>query len=200
MIQLYAILGRHCARIFYPARGIFLFTKTKMGANMKTSNKGINFIKQFEGTVKSGDKHIIYDDETGCPVPSNAPLPRGATIGYGHLIKSGEDFSRGITESQAIEILRSDINMAERAVKDSIIVPLTQNQFDALVSLAYNLGAKKFANSTVVKYVNNPDFTDMTYPTLESAWIAWNKSGGKEMTGLTNRRKAELNLFLSKTI
>ena len=162
---------------------------------MKMSNKGINMLKRFEGSVKIGDKHVIYDDETGKPVNTNTPLPKGATIGYGHLIKSGENFKNGITESVATELLRSDIAMTERAVKDSITVLLSQNQYDALVSLAYNIGTKNFANSTVVKYINNPNIKDATYPTLESAWKAWNKSGGKEMLGLSNRRNQEWNMY-----
>ena len=162
---------------------------------MKISDNGINMLKRFEGSVKIGGKHVIYDDKTGKPVDSNKELPKGATIGYGHLIKSGEDFRKGITEKQATEILRSDILTAEFAVKDNITVPLSQNQYDALVSLAYNIGAKNFAGSTVVKYVNDSNYHNTKYPTLESAWKAWNKSGGREMPGLSNRRHQEFSLF-----
>ena len=162
---------------------------------MKISDNGINILKRFEGRVKIGGKHVIYDDKTGKPVDSNKGLPKGATIGYGHLIKSGEDFRDGITERQATEILRSDILTAEFAVKDNITVPLSQNQYDALVSLAYNIGAKNFAGSTVVKYVNDSNYHNTKYPTLESAWKAWNKSGGRKMPGLSNRRHQEFSLF-----
>ncbi len=169
--------------------------KTKEASNMKISDNGINMLKRFEGSVKIGDRHVIYDDKTGRPVNTDKELPTGATIGYGHLIKSGEDFKHGITERQATEILRSDISTAEHAIKDNITVPLSQNQYDALVSLAYNIGAKNFANSTVVKYVNDSNYHNTKYPTLESAWMAWNKSGGREMAGLTNRRQQEFKLF-----
>ena len=162
---------------------------------MKISDNGINILKRFEGRVKIGGKHVIYDDKTGKPVDSNKELPKGATIGYGHLIKSGEDFRKGITEKQATEILRSDILTAEFAVKDNITVPLSQNQYDALVSLAYNIGAKNFAGSTVVKYVNDSNYHNTKYPTLESAWKAWNKSGVRKMPGLSNRRHQEFSLF-----
>ena len=111
------------------------------------------------------------------------------------MIKSGEDFRSGITEKQATEILRLDISTAEQAVKDNITVPLSQNQYDALVSLAYNIGAKNFADSSVVKYINDSNYHNSKYPTLESAWKAWNKSGGREMPGLSNRRQQEFNLF-----
>lgn len=162
---------------------------------MKISDNGINMLKRFEGSVKIGNKHVIYDDKTGKPINLGEELPKGATIGYGHLIKSGEDFRKGITEKQATEILRSDIVTAEFAVKDNITVPLSQNQYDALVSLAYNIGTKNFAESSVVKYINDSNYRNSKYPTLESAWKAWNKTGGREMPGLSNRRHQEFNLF-----
>ena len=162
---------------------------------MKISDKGITLLKQLEGCVKNGNAHIVYDDQTGRVIDTNKPLPPGATIGYGHLIKPGEDFRSGISESEATELLRADVVMAERVVQKSVIVLLTQNQYDALVIFAYNIGPKNFANSTVVKYINNCDFHSFRYPTLESAWMAWNKSCGRERLGLTKRRKAEWVLF-----
>lgn len=162
---------------------------------VKLDDDGINMLKKLEGSVTKDDKHVIYDDKTGKPVDTNKTLPSGATIGYGHLIKQGENFRNGISEIKATELLRADIAIAERAVRDNITVPLSQNQFDALTSLAYNIGTKNFADSTVVKYVNNPDLKNTTYPTLESAWKTWNKSGGHVMTGLSNRRNEEWNMF-----
>jgi type VI secretion system secreted protein VgrG len=162
---------------------------------MHISNHGIELLKEYEGVVIRNRKHVIYDDKTGAPVNTNEPLPRGATIGYGHLIKPGEDFSDGISETAATELLRSDIATAERAVQDNISAPLSQNQFDALVIFAYNIGNQNFASSTVVKYINNPDFHSSTYPTMDAAWRAWSKSGGRIMPGLANRRDMELKLF-----
>lgn len=162
---------------------------------MKFSNNGIELLKQLESCIKKCDKHIVYDDKTGRPVDINAPLPRGATIGYGHLIKPGENFSGGITEDRATELLRADIAAAERVVQNNITVPMTQNQYDALVIFAYNIGANNFAKSTVVKYINNPNFHSSIYPNMESAWRAWNKSGGRIMAGLNRRRDTELRLF-----
>ena len=167
----------------------------KRVGNMKISNNGINMLKRVEGSVKQGDNHIIYDDKTGRPVNTKGTLPIGATIGYGHLIKSGEDFRNGITESVATELLRSDIAVAERAVQDNIKVSLSQNQFDALVCLAYNIGTKNFANSTVVKYINDPKFRSPTYPDLESAWKAWNRLRGKISNGLIKRRQYEWDMY-----
>ncbi len=164
--------------------------------NMKISSKGISWLKDKEDKIldKQGN-HIIYDDQTGRPINTNEPLPKGATIGYGHLIKSDEYFRDGINETTATELLRADITTAERAVKNNISVPLKQNQFDALVSLAYNIGAKNFANSTVVKYINNPNFHSSIYPNLESAWKAWNRSQGNISNGLINRRQNEWDMY-----
>lgn len=170
-------------------------TETKDVKDMKISDYGIAALKQQEGSVKQDGKHVIYDDQTGKPVPAGAPLPLGATIGYGHLIKPGEDFRGGITECAATELLRADVVAAERAVHDNITVPITQNQYDALVMLAYNIGSDAFTKSTVVQYVNNPDFTSAKYPSLESAWRAWNRSQGAVSSGLINRRNYELNMY-----
>ena len=171
-------------------------TDTNEVKDMKMSESGIKWLKGKEDKVldKQGN-HIIYDDQTGKPVNTNKPLPNGATIGYGHLIKSGEDFTKGISEAKATELLRADIATAERAVRDNITVPLSQNQFDALASLAYNIGTKNFADSTVVKYVNNPTFHSTVYQNLESAWKAWNRSHGEISNGLINRRQNEWNLY-----
>ena len=111
------------------------------------------------------------------------------------MIKSDEDFRNGISETKATELLRIDIATLEKVVKNNISVPLKQNQFDALVFLAYNIGAKNFTNSTVVKYINNPNFRSPIYPNLELAWKAWNRSQGKTSKGLINRRNQEWNLY-----
>ena len=169
---------------------------TNKVTDMKMSDKGIEWLKGKEDRVldKRGN-HVIYDDATKKPVNPNEPLPKGATIGYGHLVKPGEDFTNGITERQAIALLRSDIATAERAVQDNITAHMSQPQYDALVSLAYNIGASGFKNSTVVKYINNPDFHSSVYSDLESAWKAWNRTQGKVSNGLINRRQNEWNLY-----
>ncbi len=171
-------------------------TETKEVKNMKMSDDGINWLKSKEDKVldKNGN-HVIYNDRNKQAVPDGAPLPPGATIGYGHLVKPGEDFQGGITETAAIDLLRSDIAVAERAVRDNITVPLTQNQYDALVSLAYNIGSGAFASSTVVQYINNPEFKSSRYPTLEAAWRAWNRTQGAVSNGLINRRNYEWNMY-----
>ena len=162
---------------------------------MNISKNGIELLKKLEGSVIRNGKHVIYDDQTGQPLNTNKPLPHGATIGYGHLIKPGEYFTNGIDEERAIELLCHDVKFAENAVHANITSPLTQNQFDALVIFAYNIGAKNFTHSTVVKYINDPLFHSTTYMNLDSAWRAWCKSDGRVMPGLVWRRDMELKLF-----
>ena len=164
---------------------------------MKLSDNGIRTLKLCEGSVMRCGRHVIYDDKNGLPVAPNAPLPAGATIGYGHLIKLGEDFRHGITEDVATELLRADLRVAEHAVNNGINVALRQNQFDALVMLCFNIGARNFANSTVAKYINNPNFKSAQYPTLAAAWRAWNRTGGAVSTGLVRRRDKELNIYMN---
>lgn len=180
--------------LFPPAREFFYI---KGEFSMKISESGIAMLKQLEGCVKSGNRHIIYDDRNGRPVTSTTQLPRGATIGYGHLIKPGEDFRNGILESVATDLLRSDIAATERGVQSCVIVPTSQNQYDALVMLAYNIGVNNFAKSTVVKYINNLNFHSSIYSDLESAWMAWNRAHGTPCPGLTARRHAEFNLYIT---
>ena len=162
---------------------------------MKLSDNGIRILKQCEGRVMRNGRHVIYDDKNGQPVTTGAPLPAGATIGYGHLIKPGEDFRDGIDEDTATELLRADLGYAERAVCNAITVNLRQNQFDALVMLCFNIGARNFANSTVVKYINNPNFKSARYFNLGAAWRAWNKTGGRVSSGLGRRREVELKIY-----
>lgn len=162
---------------------------------MKLSDNGVRTLKLCEGRVLRNGRHVIYNDKNGQPVATGAPLPAGATIGYGHLIKPGEDFRDGITETAATEILCADLGYAERAVCNAITSNLGQNQFDALVILCFNIGARNFANSTVVKYINNSNFKSVRYPSLGAAWRAWNKTGGRISAGLGRRREIELNIY-----
>ena len=107
---------------------------------MKTSQKGIDLIKEFEGTVLK-----VYKDAVGLP-----------TIGIGHLIKKGEVFTT-LTQQQAEELLAKDLKQFEEGVSTSVKVALTQNQFDALVSFAFNLGIGNLNSSTLLKKLNVGD-------------------------------------------
>ncbi len=163
---------------------------------MRFSDKAVSALKEKESRVIINGRHVVYDDSTGKPIPKGQPLPKGATIGYGHLVKNGEDFSAGLTEQQATELYRQDIKAAENIIKNYVNVSLEQNQYDALVIFAYNIGWGQFKNSTVLKYINNPLYCSNVYKTLEDAWKAWNKSGDKISNGLINRRNFEWNLYV----
>ena len=140
---------------------------------MKIGQAGIDLIKQFEGCVLH-----VYKDAVGLP-----------TIGIGHLIKPGEKFTT-ITMQEAEDLLRSDIKIFEDALNKSIKVPVTQNQFDAMLSLAFNIGYGAFNKSTLLKKVNLKDFVGAS-----NEFRKWNKAGGKVLTGLVRRRTAEQQLF-----
>ncbi len=136
-----------------------------------------------------------YDDQTTKEITT---WVAGATIGYGHLIpaKQWDTYKAGITETQADALFASDLAPFETAVRDSITVGLQQYEFDALVIFAFNIGASGFKGSSVVKLINNPKATT-GYASLEAAWKSWNKSQGKVMKGLDNRRAAEWRIYTS---
>lgn len=111
------------------------------------------------------------------------------TIGYGHTKTAKQGLI--ITESKADELLAMDLEDAERAVQKYVKVDINQNQFDALVSFVFNLGTGNFRSSTLLKKLNQEDYSDAA-----SEFLRWNKAGGKLLTGLVRRRKAESNLFI----
>lgn len=145
---------------------------------MKTSQRGIDLIKQFEGLFLKD-----YDDGVGV-----------RTIGYGHTSVAGPPrVTRGmtITKEQAEDILRDDLAKVEADVSRLVTVPLTQNQFDALVSFHFNTGG--LGRSTALKRLN-----ECKYEAVPDLLKLWNKGGGKVMPGLVRRRSAEAALFASK--
>jgi lysozyme len=146
---------------------------------MKLSKNGLDLIKQFEGF-----KSKSYNDVGGKP-----------TIGYGHLIKSGESFTT-VTPQEAIDLLKYDTLKAVSCVNEVVKVQLTQNHFDALVSLTYNIGNTNFRNSTLLKKLNINKFQEAS-----DQFLIWNKVRNpktKELEfcqGLYNRRLKEKELF-----
>ena len=156
---------------------------------MKFSDNGINLLKSLEGC-----KLLPYDDQTSKIISDYC---KGDTIGIGHLIRTPEEFelySNGITAKQAIDILSLDILPTVDAVSKLIKKEVTQNQFDALIILVFNIGIGGFSTSSVLHFINK-DKEVIGYGNIEAAWMAWNKSQGKVMDGLTNRRKAEYDLY-----
>ena len=134
-----------------------------------------------------------YDDQTSKDITK---WVQGATIGYGHLISKADwdKYKAGITVVDADLLFDADSKPFVSLVRKAITVKLMQREFDALVILAYNIGPNGFPASSVVKLVNDPK-AKTAYKDLESAWKAWNKSQGKEMKGLNNRRQCEWDIY-----
>lgn len=143
---------------------------------MQISKDGIDLIKQFEG---------LYLKAYRCP----AGVP---TIGYGHT--AGVAVGQTITQQQADDYLRRDVRQFERAVARLVTVPLTQGQFDALVSFAFNLGEGALAQSTLLRLLNAGD-----YAGAAAQFDRWVYASGKKLSGLVKRRAAERALFEGKT-
>lgn len=133
---------------------------------------GLDLIKRFEGFSPT-----IYICPAGYP-----------TIGYGHVVVAHEQdqFATGITQAEATELLRKDVRIAERAVLRLISVPLTDGQFDALVSFTFNLGAGALQRSTLRLKANRGEHESVPAELMKWVWAA-----GKRMPGLVRRRKAE---------
>jgi len=141
---------------------------------VETSSKGLELVKKFEGFSSTP-----YKDVGG-----------RLTIGYGHLIKKGENFSR-ITFKEAEDLLRKDLKEAEDAVTKNVTVSLLQHQYDALVSFVYNLGGRRLASSTLLKKLNSGDVKGAA-----NELPRWCNDSGKPVEGLRQRRLYEQNLFL----
>lgn len=138
------------------------------------SQQGIDFIKRHEGF-------------------SSLPYLCAAgkeTIGYGHVIKQGEQFPCGLTEKQAEDILYDDLAEAEQCIFDNVIVDLLPNQFDALVSLIFNIGTRAFEKSTLLRMLNSEQFEE-----AGKQFLRWIYANGKVVHGLQKRRENEYKLF-----
>jgi lysozyme len=142
------------------------------------TDKGLALIRRFEGFSPT-----VYLCPGGWP-----------TIGYGHVFREAERerFASGINEDEAEELLRRDVSKAERAVLRLITVPLTDGQFDAMVSFAFNLGGGALQRSTLRRKVNRGEHSGV--PAEFRNWI-W--AGGRKLKGLVRRREAEVNAYIA---
>ncbi|HJO93149.1 MAG TPA: lysozyme [Victivallales bacterium] len=165
-------------------------------ANQKKYPSELHASAELREYLKSIEKLVLYpyDDQTQEEIHS---WIEGATIGYGHLISKQEwsKYNHRITEQQANLLFLKDLTYkGEKIVQKYIKVKLTQYQFDALVSLVFNIGIGNFSDSSIKKLINNPNAMT-NYSNLESAWKAWQKSQGRINNGLINRRKSEWILY-----
>lgn len=149
-------------------------------SSVAISTSGLDIIKQFEG---------FRSREYICPGGKT-------TIGYGTVIKP-DSYPNGITQAEAESLMKARVSKFEESVRKMVKVPITQNQFSALVSLAYNIGAgspdtnKGLYNSEVIKRLNQKD-----YQGAADAFLKFTKSKGLNLAGLEKRRKKERELFL----
>ena len=103
-------------------------------------------------------------------------------------------FKNGISRDEAAKLFDADIELFATKVKDLIAAEVAQHQFDAMVSLAFNIGIGGFSNSSALKIVNDPN-AKTGYTSLEAAWKAFRESQGKVNKGLISRRKDEWELY-----
>ncbi|MGR5235891.1 glycoside hydrolase family protein [Vibrio alfacsensis] len=152
------------------------------------SLKGANLLKQIEQL-----KLHPYDDQNGQAI---SHWNKGATIGYGHLISQvdWDKYKNGINAKEADLLFAKDVKPFQDAVRNSLKVSVSQSQFDAMVIFAFNIGVGGFKESSALKLINDPE-SKTSYPSLEKAWKAWNKSQGKTNKGLINRRVCEWTIF-----
>lgn len=116
------------------------------------------------------------------------------TIGWGTTRINGQPVTEGttITEDQANDYFNHDISVFERDICDAVTVPLTDNQFGALVSLCYNIGSGNFRSSTLLRKLNDGD-----YDGAADEFSRWIYSAGHVLNGLVERRRKEKKLFLT---
>ena len=143
---------------------------------MIVSQKGLDLIKKFEG---------FSNKEYICPAGK-------ATIGYGHVILASESFQEPMTRLEAENLLKKDLEPRQKSLNGFLKVNLSQNQFDALMSLIYNIGTGNFQKSTLLKFVN-----DRLFDKVPDQFRRWSYVNGKVSKGLLNRREEEIKLWLA---
>ena len=147
---------------------------------MKLSDNGFRLLGELEGIVLKP-----YKDSVGIP-----------TIGIGSTYyEDGTKVKmtdKAITKERAIQLAKNVVKSFEEQVNKSILLPMTQNQFDAMVLLCYNIGKSGFAKSSVVRNFNLGNIQRAA-----DSFLLWNKAGGRVVQGLVNRRNKERGLFLS---
>jgi lysozyme len=161
--------------------------KGRPNAGARVSDEGLRHLMRTEGF-----RNKAYKDVAGYP-----------TIGVGHLLTSQEkrtgtimingkavSYKNGLTDEQVKDLLAQDVKKYEKVVIDSVKVPLTQGQFDALVSFSYNVGPNAFKKSNLLRVLNQGKYNQV--PNEMRKWV---KAGGRVVKGLKNRREAEIALW-----
>lgn len=157
---------------------------------MKTSSQGRKFIEGFEGLILQA-----YDDHNDHIVPVGGTPIGVLTIGYGHTDAAGPPkvyVGQKITQAEADKFLATDLSAVENEVNHLVKVPLTQNQFDALVSFQFNTGALDHSGNSLLAALNSKD-----YAKTADDFLLYDHAAGVKLAGLTRRREQERKMFLS---
>lgn len=154
---------------------------------MRMSDNGRKLLMEWEGYWND-----VYIDSGGAP-----------TIGVGHLLTKSElrsgkliigyesvKYHDGLTDAQVDILLSQDLEESENAVNSNVNQELNQDQFDALVSFVFNVGVSAFEKSTLLKCINNGDYSEVPFQLRR-----WNKGNGRVILGLVNRREKEIELW-----
>jgi lysozyme len=148
--------------------------------------------KPFKGHSPSLAAEFVAHFE-GCRLKAYR-CPAGVlTIGYGH---TGPDVTEGleIDGDKALELLTGDLRKIGAAIAPAVRPRITEGQYTAILSLAFNIGPAAFKRSSVLRNLNNGAITQAA-----ESFLLWNKAGGKVLPGLVRRRKAERRMFLGLT-
>lgn len=167
--------------------GLFDRVRAMLEGAQVTSDEGVAFIAAEEGFVP---RIYLDGNEPGVPIAERKTGKK--TIGYGHLLRPGEEerYCAGITREEARDLLIRDLAIYERAVRDAVKVPLEQHQFDALVSLCFNVGVGEFTTSVMVARLNAGDFDGAA-----ERFAVWRLSDGRVDGRLVARRARERAMF-----
>lgn len=154
---------------------------------MRMSEYGRRLLTEWEGS-----KNEVYQDAAGLPTIGAGHLLTKDELASGKILILGESvkYHDGLTSLQIDRLLTQDLAGAEGAANSGLNVALNQNQFDAIVSFIFNVGRQAFYQSTLRKVLNNGRFVK-----VPEQLRRWNRSGGKVIQGLINRRENEIKLF-----
>ena len=204
----------HFPSVATPTAGVFLEVETESGDPFEAgalpfipertvTDEGVVLLQEFEGTVKcrnDGAKHCPYNDASDF-----------CTIGYGHLIAKAacenlrnvlaeQEFTAGISDDRATEILVGDLRIAQQGIEAQLVddrigeTGITDFQYDALVSFAFNVGVNNFSSSTLLRELKaRAALADN--PEVAFQFSRWVNSNGRRLEGLVNRRKREVEHF-----
>lgn len=143
---------------------------------MRISDMGIDLLKHFEGFAAR---------------PYRCPAGK-LTAGYGHVLQPGEEGLCPLTEEEAGNLLRWDVQCIENYIQNMVLAGLQQSQWDAVACLAYNIGVGALKKSTLLIKINKGDFLGAA-----GEFERWIFAGGRVLPGLVRRRKAEKQLFIN---